>query len=90
MSKYNGWENYATWNIVLWIDNVEDLYRKKIEKFARLNRKVKPSDVRSFVRVYLGGTTPDLKGSREPGCRIKDVNWQEIADAWQEEIDGEE
>jgi len=24
--KYLGWENYETWNVMLWINNTEELY----------------------------------------------------------------
>jgi hypothetical protein len=29
--SYNGWENYETWNVALWINNEEGLYNLAME-----------------------------------------------------------
>ena len=30
-TSYNGWENYETWNVALWINNEEGLYHLAME-----------------------------------------------------------
>jgi hypothetical protein len=29
--SYNGWENYETWNVALWINNTQNLYNLAME-----------------------------------------------------------
>jgi hypothetical protein len=36
--RYNGWTNYATWNVFLWIGNDEGLHRLACD-ITRKNRK---------------------------------------------------
>ena len=36
--KYNGWKNYETWNVALWLNNDEYLHNKLV-KYATKSRK---------------------------------------------------
>lgn len=39
-TTYNGWKNYETWNVQLWIDNDETLYQLAV-RFMSTPRKGK-------------------------------------------------
>lgn len=60
-TKYNGWTNYATWNVALYINNEERLYRAAREYMQiRKSKPSRPGAYRGFARRHLGvGYTPD-------------------------------
>lgn len=49
-SDYNGWRNYNTWNVALWISNDYGLYKTAID-FIKNYRGRKP--YKDFIK-YLG------------------------------------
>ena len=70
--KHNGWTNRATWNAFTWLGNDKSLYD--------MMRSLNITEAIQFENLcgYLwGNSTPD-------GENLKDVNWQEIADAWKD------
>ena len=69
-TDYNGWTNWATWNVYLWLSNDEPLYRAMLD--------VKPgtaTEAEQFVRTAMPNGTPDFNGPNDYDL----VNWAEIA-----------
>ncbi len=78
MADYNGWTNWETWQVNLWIDNEEPTYREK-QRFLRRG-KLDDSQVEEFCREIFPNGTPDM----DPGDMAK-VNWSELAEAFRTE-----
>jgi hypothetical protein len=48
-TTYNGWKNRQTWNVSLWINNDESLYRMAVDFMKTYKGK---SPYASFIRKY--------------------------------------
>ena len=64
-TTYNGWENYETWNVGLWINNDEGLY----------NLAQQCSDYQEFVKeIGVGYSTPDGVKYADPKVNVIQIN----------------
>ncbi len=89
---YNGWKNYPTWAVNLWLENDEPLYRETLTmaKFAR--RQADPSNgLASSLRYWVTDElAPDLGATFAADLlryAFGEVDWHEIADAWLENLE---
>ena len=83
-NNYNGWTNWETWNVLIWLDNSENLYNAK-ESFIKQTQHKQNFEilVKSFLTDIFPNGTPDMKSADE----MKTVNYEEIAETWQEVYD---
>jgi hypothetical protein len=81
---YNGWKNYETWNVALWIDNEEPMYRAK-QRHLKDVGKFTAASVEKFVKRLMPGGTPDFKGELGGKKAYAKVDWKEVADNFNEE-----
>ena len=51
---YNGWANYETWNVALWLGNDEGMYR-----MARMYRHHGYKSLSHMLEESYGSVTPD-------------------------------
>ncbi len=75
---YNGWTNYETWNVNLWIDNEYGSYKRKQSFLRAHSEDMNESDVEQFCIDEFGLKTPD-------GDSLSEVNWAELCEAWKYE-----
>lgn len=82
--RYNGWTNYQTWNVMLWLDNVEGMYRYYREAVRRIPADEFNADhAAEIARAAFGGThTRDNVALDDP-----QIDWDEIADAMKESVE---
>lgn len=82
--NYSGWTNRATWNANLWLSNDYDTYYEIITFIVDDGGRLRPKALEDFAwNLWPSGMTPD-------GELLKEVNWREIAESWNENIDDED
>lgn len=87
---YNGWTNYPTWAVNLWLGNDEVLYNLTVEMaetYAGMNRPtIELAD--SIKNWVVNELAPDLGASFAAdllGYALDQVDWLEIATHWYED-----
>ena len=74
---YNGWANYPTWNISLYINNEEPLYREAVRyvrQCERLDEKVDYIVFADVMMMLYGKKTPDGVAWNDPSLDIDELN----------------
>ena len=88
--KYNGWTNYETWAVSLWIDNEESSYRYWRQEAARYEQDIADKeDAICGLAAQLKQEISDEAPTDEPSvysdllnAALSEVNWAEIAENW--------
>ena len=84
MSTYNGYSNYETWNMVVWIDNEEQPNQYKLKCLSLLfeGDNINSHSVKQICLELYPDGTPDMNGNQ---VEMDRVNYEEIAELWAEE-----
>jgi hypothetical protein len=96
---YNGWTNYETWNVALWLDNERgtyDLWRERAKELLARSEATSyltkeegaVYDLARGLREEIEGQVPDFGASMYTdllNAALSEVNWAEIARHYIEE-----
>lgn len=81
--RYNGWINYATWDVNLWLANDEPMYRDVLQLRGAVARN--PDQLAKELEDYVRGVaTPEGFGDLTV-AELDEVAWPDIAAAWLED-----
>ena len=84
--SYNGWTNYETWAVKLWLDN-EQGDQEMMEEIVRENTEDRIAG--EVLRDTLAECMPDLGGTLWGdllSSAWEGVNWREIAENVREDL----
>jgi len=95
--EYNGWTNYETWLVSLWLGNepgtyedTRDMTREAVRRYGRECEY----QLAKELKGYVGEMMPDLGASLAAdlmGAALSEVDWQDIAESYIRDFgDGED
>lgn len=93
---YNGWTNWETWIINLWMDNDQELYDQYgsiAHAEASKNERSATYRLSKALQEQFDEWIPEIKGPYKDllDGAIREINWHEIArhmlDQWKEKED---
>lgn len=97
-AQYNGWKNYPTWAVNLWLSNDEslDANARGVVRYAmahpyefRMKGDTdRTGEVATALQVFVEDLCPDLGASFSSDLlayALAQVDWYEIAKAWMPE-----
>ena len=87
--SYNGWANYATWAVALWVDNDEGLHnhRNWLVKVSRREGETRRVWLADALKEWVEEMMPELQGLAGDLLThaVERVDWMELAKAWVED-----
>lgn len=97
-ADYQGWTNYETWAVALWIDNEQGSYNESRDRARDLLRDhyddVSRAEISlaDWLKEFITEGEPDLGATLYSDLltsAIGSVNWDEIAESYIEEVKDE-
>lgn len=92
--EYNGWTNYETWNIKLWLDNEQWMYDTIIDAAKNMldEYEFKSWLVDFAWNAYIEDEYPKMVGPMSDAINSywKTIDWYSVARAYREEVGIEE
>lgn len=88
--SYNGWKNYETWNVNLWLDN--DGSDQVIREMARDYRD-NTNGLARAIQEMIEENMPELGASMFSdllSAALSEVDWYEIAEHYIDDLEEEE
>jgi len=86
--SHNGWSNYETWNVKLWLDNEPATYHAAVSMAESADSQ---RDLAKSLKAYVcEEMMPDLGASCAAdllGAALDSVDWDEIASAYWDDAD---